>query len=55
MFDRFMDWEVCQMALENPSSAVRDYAIECLRELANEGDPFSQTVLEGRKIPYSGA
>ncbi len=53
LFDRFLDWEVCRMALENPSKEVRDYAIECLREMAGDGDPFSQALLEDRKIPYS--
>jgi hypothetical protein len=34
---------------------VRDFTIECLREMAEEGDPFSQTLLEDRQIRYSGA
>ena len=53
MFDRFLDWEVCKMALTNPSQDVRHYAVECLREMEAEGDPFSQALLEDRKIPYS--
>jgi hypothetical protein len=53
LFDRFLDWEVCRMALENPAQEVRDYAIECLREMAADGDPFSQALLEEREIPYS--
>ena len=53
LFDRFPDWEVCQIALENPAQEVRDYAIDCLREMASEGDPFSQALLEDRRIPYS--
>jgi len=40
LFDRFLDWEVCRMALANPSQDVRHYAVECLREMAAEGDPF---------------
>lgn len=52
LFDRFLDWEVCRMALGNPAQEVRDYAIECLREMAGEGDPFSQALLEDRQIPY---
>ncbi|MEI6176060.1 MAG: hypothetical protein WCS43_04140 [Verrucomicrobiota bacterium] len=54
LFDRFLDWEVCRIALENPSQDVRNYTIECLREMAGEGDPFSQALLEDHKIPYSG-
>lgn len=53
LLDRFLDWEVCRMALENPAQEVRDYAIECLREMAADGDPFSQALLEEREIPYS--
>jgi hypothetical protein len=53
LFDRFLDWEVCAMALENPSGEIREYATACLRELAAEGDPFSQALLEERDIPYS--
>jgi len=52
MFDRFLDWEVCQMALGSPSQDVRNFATDCLREMASEGDPFSQALLEDRKIPY---
>lgn len=53
LFDRFLDWQVCRMALANPAQEVRDYAVECLREMAGEGDPFSQALLEDRQIPYS--
>jgi hypothetical protein len=53
LLERFLDWEVCGMALENPASEVRDYAIECLGEMAADGDPFSQALLEEREIPYS--
>lgn len=55
MFSRFLDWEVCQMALGNSNSEVRAYALECLREMAREGDPFSQSLLDDRRIPYSPA
>ena len=53
LLDRFLDWEVCEMALENPAEEVRAYAQSLLRELADEGDPFSQAVLDKRGIPYS--
>lgn len=53
LLDRFLDWEVCRMALENPAQDVRDYAIKCLREMADDGDPFSLALLEEREIPYS--
>lgn len=42
-----------QIALGNPAQEVRDYAVECLREMAAEGDPFAQALLEDRQIPYS--
>ncbi len=53
MFDRFLDWEVCDVALSNPDSAVRQYTMDCLRDMAAEGDPFAQALLEEREIPYS--
>lgn len=53
LLGRFLDWEVCAMALENPSQEVRDLATAGLREMAAEGDPFSQALLEERGIPYS--
>ena len=52
MFDRFLDWKVCGMALDNPAPEVRDYAYQCLRDMAADGDPFSQALLEERDIPY---
>jgi hypothetical protein len=55
LLGRFLDWDVCRIALDNPSQEVRDYALECLREMAGEGDPFSQALLEDRQIPYSDA
>lgn len=53
LLDRFLDWEVCAMALDNPSPDVKELALERLREMAGEGDPFSQALLDDRKIPYS--
>jgi hypothetical protein len=53
LLDRFLDWEVCRMALQNPAQEVREYAIKCLREMADDGDPFSMALLEEREIPYS--
>jgi hypothetical protein len=53
LFERFLDWEVCQIALNHSEQEVRDYAVECLREMATEGDPFSQALLDERQIPYS--
>jgi len=55
LFDRFLDWEVCRIALTNPAQEVKDYAIKCLHEMASEGDPFSLALLEERQIPYSEA
>jgi hypothetical protein len=53
LLERFMDWEVCKIALNNPSKQVRDHVVNCLREMAADGDPFSQALLEEREIPYS--
>jgi hypothetical protein len=53
LFNRFLDWEVCQMTLETPTEDVRNFAFECLREMAAEGDPFSLTLLDDCQIPYS--
>ena len=53
MLNRFLDWEVCEMALSNPASEAKDFATQCLRELAAEGDPFSRALLEQKNIPYS--
>ena len=53
LLDRFLDWRVCQFALDNPAPDVREYALECLREMARDGDPFSQALLDDKKIPYS--
>lgn len=53
LLDRFLDWEVCAMALGNPTQDVKELALEKLREMAGEGDPFSQALLDDRKIPYS--
>jgi hypothetical protein len=52
MFSRFVDWEVCQIALQSPDKEVRELAHETLTEMADEGDPFAQALLEGSPIPY---
>lgn len=51
LFERFVDWRTCEAALANPDPGVRALATSHLRELAEEGDPFSQAILEGREIP----
>jgi len=51
LFERFVDCDVCCMALENPSPDVRAHAMACLQEMAADGDPFSQAILENREIP----
>jgi hypothetical protein len=53
LFDRFLDWQVCEQALKNPSQEVKDYTLSCLEEMASEGDPFSLAILESRPIPYT--
>jgi hypothetical protein len=52
MFSRFVDWEVCQIALQSPDEQVREFARETVAEMAAEGDPFAQALLEGSPIPY---
>lgn len=51
MLDRYSEWQVLVMALENPLEEVRELAMTHLREFAAAGDPFSQAILEGREIP----
>jgi hypothetical protein len=51
LLGRFSDWQVLQMALENPSLGVQELARTHLREFAAAGDPFSQAILEGRELP----
>ena len=51
LFERFVDWRTCEAALANPDPGVRKLATSHLQELAAEGDPFSQAILEGREIP----
>ncbi len=51
LLGRFSDWQVLQMALENPSFEVQELARTHLREFAAAGDPFSQAILEGRELP----
>jgi hypothetical protein len=53
LFARYLDWQVCEHALRNPSQEVKDYTLQSLREMAEEGDPFSQAILEKRPIPYT--
>lgn len=53
LLERFVDWDVCRMALGNPSPEVRGYALAYLREMAGDGDPFSQALLDEREIPYA--
>jgi hypothetical protein len=51
LLERYSEWQILQSALENPSEAVKDLAIQHLREFAEAGDPFSLAILEGREIP----
>lgn len=51
LLERFVDWQTCVAALRNPDAAVREMALDFLREFAAEGDPFSQAILDDRMIP----
>ena len=53
LFARFVDWQTCRAAMNNPDTAVREMATKYLREFGEEGDPFSQAILAGREIPPS--
>lgn len=46
LFARFLDPESLEYALKNPDSAIRDLALEYLRQFEDEGDPFSRDVLQ---------
>ena len=51
MFDRFVDWRTCEVALTHPDSAVKELAMGYLREFAADGDPFSQALLAHAPVP----
>lgn len=44
-FARYSDHQTCRAALSNPDPAVRDFAIETLRELAAGENPFARELL----------
>jgi hypothetical protein len=45
LFARFLDPETLEFALQNPESAVRDLALQHLREFEQQGDPYSRDIL----------
>ena len=51
---RFLDPETLEFALENPDSAVRDLALEYLRQFEEEGDPYSRDILQRWKDRKQG-
>ncbi len=51
LLERFVDWQTCEAALQNPDVVVREMALGFLLEFAAEGDPFSQAILDDRTIP----
>ena len=51
MFDRFVDWRTCEVAINHPDFAVRELAMGYLREFAADGDPFSQALLANAPVP----
>jgi len=53
LFERFVDWEVCEAALENPDPQVIDFAMDCLREMAADGDPFALALVQKIQTPGS--
>lgn len=46
LFSRFLDPVSLEFALENPDSAVRELALEFLRQFEEEGDPYSRDILQ---------
>lgn len=51
LLSRFVDWQTCEAALLNNDPAVREMALTQLREFADEGDPFSQAILDNKSVP----
>ena len=51
MLARYSDFRVLESALTNPDPAVQKLARGQLQEFADQGDPFSLAILEGREIP----
>ncbi len=51
MLARYSDFRVLESALTNPDPAVQKLAKGQLQEFADQGDPFSLAILEGREIP----
>jgi hypothetical protein len=47
LFARYADHETCRAALANPDPTVRSLAIETLRELAADENPFAREMLAG--------
>ena len=54
LFARFLDPETLEFALENPDAAVRDLALDYLRQFEEEGDPFSRDILRRWKDRNQG-
>lgn len=51
LLSRYSSWQVLRFALANPDPAVQALAHQQLQEFADDGDPFSLAILEGRPIP----
>jgi hypothetical protein len=51
MLERFSEWQVLLVALENPCDQVQALARSHLEEFAAAGDPFSAAILAGRELP----
>ena len=54
LFARYADHVTCAAALTNPHAEVRALALETLREIAAEGNPFAREILAGRRDPAQG-
>lgn len=58
LLDRFLDWEVCAMALSNPSPGVKDHATHCLRRfdcrfLTAISGSLRRRYIRSRPFPWS--
>jgi hypothetical protein len=49
MLERFLTPKVAELALQHPGAKVRAMALQFLREMADEGNPYARDILAGLK------
>lgn len=50
MLERFLTPRVAETAMDHPAESVRDVAVQFLREMASEGNPFARDILFKRNL-----